>query len=194
MDTYEKTNAITRRPLLNNSDPACLCKLITAPGRGCPTEANKKQPERRVSTFSPAAAPLQWPSNSAWGRGIKDVLPTSLGWTCAAGSSVWLFKDKSEAAPYRALWRGIKTSVDNTSLHGPQRPWQGGPGSQSLFQWWLPRVWKMLLLVILRAMQTVSGAPQTQAKFAVKSLYQPSAPWEATVKGSKPEAWDQFTY
>lgn len=65
MDTYEKTNAVTRRPLLNNLDPACLCKLITAPGRGCPTEANKKQPERRVSTFhqqqplssSPAIAP-----------------------------------------------------------------------------------------------------------------------------------------
>lgn len=74
MGVYPKTNAVTRIPLLNTSDTACLCELTAAGRRRCPTEAaEEEQPVRSSSEFIPAAAPRLKPSNRTRGRGIKNV-------------------------------------------------------------------------------------------------------------------------
>lgn len=94
-----------------------------------------------------------------------------------------LFKDNLEAVPYRALWRGIRTSAENTSPNGLHKgvlchsPYSSGSFLQ-------PE--RCCSLGFLGPCGCCPGSPQTQGKLAVKSLNsQPSVPREVMGEGSK---------
>lgn len=111
------------------------------------------------------------------------ILPLSLGWTRAAGTSVCLFKDNLEDVPCRALWRGIITSVENTSPNGLHNGvlCHSPYSSRGFLQ---PE--RCCSLWFLGPCGCCPGSPQTQGKLAVKSLNsQPSVPREVMGEGSK---------